>query len=368
MNHFVRGQLLFHDGQPVVGVKVSAYHLKSKAHLLRNSESIWTGLTDAHGRFKLHRLEDDERITALTDPREILWTESPNAIESSADRFQIAFDVPVAGRGRIRALPLNSDSHTYHLHLNRAVTFLPSRHAWGFINRFPGYYLPFAIRWMPDIPSVRSFYGLCGGMVASSLDWYYAGEAIPEGNKAPRRKSTIHQYLHKRQMHSIGKVGRQVVRFAHWMALPDGTGRGTWARTWLQFKQVRKLIDQGQPVPLGLVYVSSHDTLGVWHNHQVLAYRYVVRSNDLFDLYIYDPNHPRRDDVFIRCHKVRLMRETRNRGSRDVTGLRGEQRVGYRRKKTVRGFFVMPYERTKVSISDMAGKLGQASQPLPTLR
>ncbi|MCI0635654.1 MAG: hypothetical protein L0206_17320 [Actinobacteria bacterium] len=59
---------------------------------------------------------------------------------------------------------------------------------------------------------------------------------------------------------------------------------------------MRADIHAGHPSPLGLVRVKSADPSELKRNHQVLAYGYDHAGTDL-TLRLYDPNHPREDDV-----------------------------------------------------------------------
>ncbi len=111
------------------------------------------------------------------------------------------------------------------------------------------------------------------------------------------------------------------------MALPD---EAVQKRTAYQASKLRNQLDMGVPTPIGLVYVGTRDTLQIWQNHQVLACDYEVQEQVL-SILIYDPNYPRRNDVFIVCRPD------------GAGGLLSEQRIGARRKKHVRAFFRMPY-------------------------
>jgi hypothetical protein len=80
---------------------------------------------------------------------------------------------------------------------------------------------------------------------------------------------------------------------------------------------------------LGLVYVSAA-TGSLTDNHQVLAHCITQRSPTHFEIHIYDPNFPRRDDIRL---DVRIV------GSEALT----TQIVPGGSPIRVRGFFVMPY-------------------------
>ncbi len=208
------------------------------------------------------------------------------------------------------------------------IEFIPSKHGLQFVNRFAGYWLPFSIPTIPDIPSVTAIYGLCGGMSATSYDFALAGMRIPQRRRRPGRITPLHQYLHRRQVDSLGMLGKQVVRFVRWMTLPD---EAVQLRTAEEVKSLKPRLAAGIPVPIGLVYISTRDTYQIWQNHQVLAVGYEEGDNGRFTIKIYEPNYPRRDDVSIQCWAD-------GRG-----GLKSIQIIGDK-SKHVRGFFTMPYE------------------------
>jgi hypothetical protein len=191
--------------------------------------------------------------------------------------------------------------------------FKPSAHGFRFANRFPGYPLPFSV---PTLLRTSTCYGLCGGMCYAALDFLLAERGIPQDVAPPEQGSPLHRYLYRRQIVSFG---------------PFGTQR----RTYDQFQAVRARLDSGQPVVLGIVYVSIAETVAIWKNHQVLACGCSQVSDTAFDINIYDPNLPQDDAVVIRAERVAVGKE--------VFGLRCTQKVAGQAEKKVRGFFIAPY-------------------------
>jgi hypothetical protein len=211
--------------------------------------------------------------------------------------------------------------------------FKPSAHGFKFANRFPGYPLFFPVStWL----QTSTYYGLCGGMCYAALDFLLAGRSVPQDVSPPEQGSPLHRYLYRRQIASFGPLGACIARFAAWMALPDDTASGTQRRTYDQFEQVRVRLDSGQPVVLGVVYVSVAETPAIWKNHQVLACGYSQVSDAAFDINVYDPNLPQDDSAFIRAERVTV--------GRGVFGLRCTQKAADQAEKKVRGFFVAPYK------------------------
>ncbi len=226
-----------------------------------------------------------------------------------------------------------------------SLDFKPSVHGFKFVNNFSGYPLPISIPNLPNLSAVESSYGLCGGMSSAAYDFLAAGRSIPLHTTAPAPGSTLHQYLYRRQVDTFGAFGKYIAKFAQWMVLPDDTILGTQKRTYDEFEEIRAKLDDGNPVVLGLVYVSGSETIEIWNNHQVLAYGYSEVSDSTIDVNIYDPNYPGRDDVTIRVERVPVG-TTFVPGvpprKRTVLGFRCTQRMSNHDTK-VRGFFAMPY-------------------------
>jgi hypothetical protein len=178
-------------------------------------------------------------------------------------------------------------------------------------------------------------------MVAAALDFLLAGRPAPQELEPPGQKSRLHRYLYRRQVDSLGAFGRQIVRFARWMLLPDDTPHGTRRKNLSELEKIRARLDDDNPLPLGLVYVSTRDTLKIWKNHQVLAYGFRALSWGKIEMHIYDPNHPMRDDVTLRCEHAPI--EQQDSEAPTLYGLICEQWVGDEKTRHVRGFFAMPY-------------------------
>ena len=350
----VSGRILFADGRPAEGVRVRV--LDRDAPGKEDDDlTLVEGLSDADGRFVVRFAPSkylDFYAIETREPRNLPfdWTLETRVrrVPDLSDLYQpyLLFQYIFNGRARTHSVVWRPFRREFRLPERTPVAFRPPEHGFRFINRFPGYFLPISVPAIPDIPSVRNYYGLCGGMVAAAYDLLLAGRPVPPGDKAPRRAGKLHRYLYRRQIDSLGAFGTQVVRFARWMALPDGTPQGTQRRTLDAFEDIRARLDDGSPVPIGLVYVRAQDTLEIWRNHQVLAYGYHERPDGLLEVQIYDPNHPQRDDVVVRCERVVVgsaVPPEQDAPPVTLMGLRGEQRVGGRKKQGVRGFFEMPY-------------------------
>jgi hypothetical protein len=96
------------------------------------------------------------------------------------------------------------------------------------------------------------------------------------------------------------------------MSLPDGdkviklfgrqviTERGLgWRTVRVQWPQIKKDLDRGLPVPIGVVTVASMSPKDLALNHQVLAFGYRADGGHV-TVRVYDSNCGGRDDIIIR--------------------------------------------------------------------
>ena len=155
--------------------------------------------------------------------------------------------------------------------------------------------------------------GLCGGMTFVAADRHRAGLPPPADGIAPPEGSALRALILHRQIDSFDQ-GRLPLRFYSLM-LPLRPARETWwsralgrlgidlhsrtqvmvAREW---PRIRRGLDAGRLVPLGLVRVVSANPFLLTRNHQVLAWGYDLVGSRLA-LRVYDPNWPADDDVTI---------------------------------------------------------------------
>ncbi len=174
-------------------------------------------------------------------------------------------------------------------------------------------------------------------MTSAVYDFFLAGRPISPRKDAPSKKTELYKYLYKRQLDTFGAFGKYIVQFVKWMSVPDDTMHGTWKRTYDEFTRIRGLLDDENPVLLGLVYVSWRDTLSLWQNHQVMAYGYTEVSDTVFHIHVYDPNFPEQDQMVIRAERVLV-------AGGSAHGLKcTHQQLDGAFSKNVRGFFTMPY-------------------------
>jgi hypothetical protein len=220
--------------------------------------------------------------------------------------------------------------------------FLPSRHAFAFSNRWPKQ--PAVTLRTPlgpvDVGNAQA--GLCGGMVFAALDYWRAGRPPPEAQ--PAAESLLYRFLVRRLVDSWD-VPRGVLRYYRWMRAPDddravvvlgrrlvtepGTGRMTASSQW---PAIRRALDAGEPVPLGVVAARSRRPKDLALNHQVLAFGYTPRGSAV-ELRVYDPNRGPRDDITL----------TLELGASGTSSRAGVVAHGLGLPRPVRGVFRTPY-------------------------
>jgi hypothetical protein len=178
--------------------------------------------------------------------------------------------------------------------------FAPSIHGFNFQNNFPG--IPFLVHKNLIINDLahrlffrKNFYGLCGGMCFTALDYFYSENELPCIDSPPKVGSSFHSYLFKRQNHTYGNFGRYILKFIFWSLGSDVKLQGN---TYKEFSDIQLSPDKNQPVVLGLVCVHISSSVAIWSNHQVIAYRYEINP-EKNTVYLYDPNSPGREDIVI---------------------------------------------------------------------
>jgi hypothetical protein len=170
--------------------------------------------------------------------------------------------------------------------------FIPSRHGFHFRNDFAGKRV--IVPGFGEVPTR----GRGGGMAFAALDYWYAGLPVPthraedfESAGVPHDGSRLSDYLYKRLFDSFAAwTARQFVTWALAADQPTWADPGVIARTRKeQLPRLRRAIDAGRPVVLGLVAASTLEDLAA--NHQAVAYAY--DADDLTGttrIHVYDPD------------------------------------------------------------------------------
>ncbi len=182
--------------------------------------------------------------------------------------------------------------------------FDPLKHGFHFNNAFPPHpHLQLATPF-GKIRIGNAKNGLCGGMVFAALDFFYAGQPVPDTRKPPSG-DLLFDYIVKRLYDSFN-LPFGISGYIEMMQpdLPDyasgfsAVGSRAWRTVRQEWPLIKALLDAGQPCPLGLVRVKSTDLRKLGENHQVMAYGYDVKDDQL-TLFIYDPNYQENKNIQI---------------------------------------------------------------------
>ncbi len=146
------------------------------------------------------------------------------------------------------------------------------------------------------------FYGLCGGMAYSALDYFNRNRPVPTQVSPPANGTPLRQYIYDRQQNSTLD---NLDKWAELSFNPFGSRTGEFFNWGLQgfnggrLQELRAEIDNGRPVPLGL-YKGGNG--GFTTHHQVLAIGYDLgrytgdlgQNKEDLKIYVYDSNFPSR--------------------------------------------------------------------------
>jgi hypothetical protein len=349
------GRVLYANGLAARDIQVRVFD-KDSPGKTDDDLTIVPGLSDAGGHFKVifdpSRFRDYNTIR-LSGPLGRLFDPNDNEhsikIPDLTDIYlpYLEFRYTLNDQPCLHTVPLGLFQNEFKLPEVHSLSFVPSQHGFKFINSFSGYPFPFTIPQLPGLTGIPKGYGLCGGMSSAAADFLLSGRSFPPIANIPSAASAMHQYLFRRQIDSFGKLGEAVLKVARWTALPDSEKRGTFQRSYAEFKKVRARLNHAEPVVLALIYDRASSPMEVfqhiWNNHQVLAFRYSQDSSRNVRIFVYDPNYPGRDDVSIEAERIFIphIAGSEKPGS---WGFRSVQKVGSQVVREVRGFFMMRYQ------------------------
>jgi hypothetical protein len=137
-------------------------------------------------------------------------------------------------------------------------------------------------------------------MAFAALDYYYNGlpippertEDFPGSAGVPPDGHPLADYIYARLLSSF--LMPSSMNFATWTLHADHStwffkGVHGWTRE-DEFPRICRAIDEGRPVPVGLV--AARDLAAIGTNHQIVAFGYDIDgAADLLHLYCYDNNH-----------------------------------------------------------------------------
>lgn len=341
-----RGKVCYANGTPVAGVTVRVFDRDTEPKQ-DDDLTIEPGLSDEKGRFRV-RYDPGRYLDALNQDTAATASQPFNSdglhLPDLSDLYlpYLRFDYPFLGQNRQHEAWMVPFQTEFRLPENPPVQFIPSQHGFYFRNNFAGYFLPFSTPIFKKNKQVPPSYGLCGGMSSAALDFRLAERAIPKTKEVPRGGTRLQRFLYRRQIDTMGSLGSSIVKVAQWTTMPDGTPLGVQRLSADEFAQLRRRLDDMNPVVLALIYERAQSATElakvIFNNHQVLAHAYQKHSPGEYTIQVYDPNYPQRDDVRLQVHLVPLDSPE----AELLVGLECVQLTGTK-VKPVRGFFAMPY-------------------------
>lgn len=212
----------------------------------------------------------------------------------------------------------------------QATAFLPSRDGFSFRNDFE-----YPASRVGRAAALAQGYGLAGGMCLSALDRWLSGRPLPQLPTPPQPGDPLYEEFVRRQIELLGRGAWD--RILDWQSRPglghvmgaSGVGeltRGEWRR-------LRRSLDAGRPAVL-CVLRTRGPFANPSENPIVLAIRYeFARATRRGTVWLYDPNRPGNDDVRLTV---------------SIAGRRRTPETTFISER-VRGFIVLPYDRTAVA-------------------
>jgi hypothetical protein len=134
------------------------------------------------------------------------------------------------------------------------------------------------------------FAGLCGGMAATTLDNFYTGTPAPLIATTPSvQDDALGKYIYSRQVDSL--LGWQGAEFLAMLLTADDASLAR--QTDASFRELVSAIDEGTPVPIGLIPAPyTLDITKFTKAHQVVARGYAVGEDGSKTVYLWDSNRP----------------------------------------------------------------------------
>ena len=181
-----------------------------------------------------------------------------------------------------------------------SAPFTATANGFAFANRWP-HVAPLRFRIGGPVPLELGIgdaaNGLCGGMAFAALDLWFANIAPPSDPAPPPDGSPAFGYLVRRQLESF-ELGLGPARF-YLLGAPWRSAASRAAEVLRrELPRIRRDLQAGRPVALGLVHAVSANPATLIQDHQVVAGGLEPGPDpDSLALRIYDPNLPADDTV-----------------------------------------------------------------------
>ena len=178
--------------------------------------------------------------------------------------------------------------------------FKPSQNGFRFPNSFIDVPYNFKVLGVP-MRIGHAYNGMCGGMIFTICDLFYAGKQPPPDRFSPS-KGPLYNYLCQRLIDSFA-LPFGPLQYYLWMNPTVKNGQGekggfslasnsrAWKMVCEEWPAIKGEIDNDRLCTIGLILGESWKPNDLGKNHQVLVYGYELDGDEL-KLMICDPNAP----------------------------------------------------------------------------
>lgn len=168
------------------------------------------------------------------------------------------------------------------------TAFSAEHNGFQFVNYFQVHFpIQYPLPFGGSIDLNNVVFGLCGGMCAAALDYFYTQAPLPTYQDPAAIDQKLFTFLCQRQIQSL--TVPVLLKIMDWMMAEDTELVKRMTR--LEIPKIRRSLDKGTPVVLGLIRV--HGLNNPTNNHQVVAIGYDDSADDkTMAVALYDPNHP----------------------------------------------------------------------------
>lgn len=171
--------------------------------------------------------------------------------------------------------------------------------------KFPNQFREKALLWKKagfiPFPVGFSNLGMCGGVAATALDFFYSHLPFPSRNTPPSSKedSALFNWIKRRQVESVA-----LEDFWKYLSLMYSSPEKDQQVSLEAWQQIAKEIQVHHPVMIGLIrakiptWFKVHKIAGIIQHHQVVVWGYQEKRGQI-TLFLYDPNTPHLKDLKI---------------------------------------------------------------------
>lgn len=171
------------------------------------------------------------------------------------------------------------------------IPFKIEENGWKFSNSsFPNFLYKLPI--FPYLRLGKAHRGLCGGMVFSALDYFYAQKAIPKIEILEvNDQNSYFKFIVKRLFHSFQP---KAVLWYYILQLPCISDTFRQKHSSKQLQKALLNLSNNKPFPITIILVKSYNPDKLGQQHQVLLTQ-ILKQNDLeIHIQVYDPNYPQK--------------------------------------------------------------------------